>query len=106
MDRLLGSLNYMGRSESWIEARLHEGVLSEGIRCEPMTESGESGDMMPVACPVPAEGYTEKRPWLDALAYSTAELQKDRRSLPPAMRMVPYVRPGECGADEGGQATP
>jgi CRISPR-associated protein Csb2 len=45
---------------------------------------------------VPAEGYAEKRAWLDALAYSTAELQKDRRSLPPAMRMVPYVRPGNA----------
>jgi CRISPR-associated protein Csb2 len=96
LDRLLGSLNYIGRSESWIDARLYQGTLEEGIRCEPMMESGESGDMAPVACPVPADGYTEKRPWLDALAYSTAEFQKDRRSLPPAMRMVPYVRPANA----------
>ena len=96
LGRLLGSLNYIGRSESWIDARLYEGALDEGIRCEPMTESGESGDMVPVACPVPADGYTEKRPWLDALAYSTAEFQNDRRSLPPAMRMVPYVRPANA----------
>ena len=33
---------------------------------------------------------------LDALAYSTAEFQKDRRSLPPAMRMAPYVRPANA----------
>ncbi len=92
LGRLLGSLNYIGRSESWIDARLFDGAIEEGIRCEPMKESGESGDMVPVACPVPVEGYTERRPWLDALAYSTAEFQKDRRSLPPAMRMVPYVR--------------
>ena len=92
LGRLLGSLNYMGRSESWIDARLYEGAPEEGIRCEPMTEGGESGDMVSVACPMPADGYTEKRPWLEALAYSTAEFQKDRRSLPPAMRMVPYVR--------------
>ncbi len=92
LGRLLGSLNYLGRSESWIDARLYDGALDEGIWCEPMTESGKSGDMVPVACPVPADGYMEKRPWLDALAYSTAELQKDRRNLPPAMRMVPYVR--------------
>jgi CRISPR-associated protein Csb2 len=96
LGRLLGSLNYLGRSESWVDARLCDGALDEGIRCEPMTESGESGDMVPVACPVPANGYTEKRPWLDALAYSTAEFQKDRRSLPPAMRMVPYVRTGNA----------
>src|ERR1017187_8741852 len=61
-----------------------------------MPENGENGDMVPVACPVPADGYTEKRPWLHALAYSTAEFQKDRRSLPPAMRMVPYVRPANA----------
>ena len=96
LGRLLRSLNYVGRSESWIDARLYDGIPEEGIRCEPMMESGESGDMVPVACPVPADGYTEKRPWLDALAYSTAEFQKDRRSLPPAMRMVPYVRPGNA----------
>jgi CRISPR-associated protein Csb2 len=96
LDRLLGSLNYIGRSESWIDARLYAGAIDEGIRCEPMTESGESGDMAPVACPVPASLYTENRPWLDALAYSTAEFQKDRRSLPPAMRMVPYVRPADA----------
>jgi CRISPR-associated protein Csb2 len=96
LDRLLGSLNYIGRSESWIDARLYDGAIDEGIRCEPMTESGESGDMVPVACPVPPNGYTERRPWLDALAYSTAEFQKDRRSLPPAMRMVPYVRPANA----------
>lgn len=96
LGRLLGSLNYMGRSESWIDARLHEGTLREGIRCEPMMETDESLDMVPVACPVPADGYRETRPWLDALAYSTAEFQKDRRSLPPAMRLVPYVRPGNA----------
>jgi CRISPR-associated protein Csb2 len=93
---LLGSLNYIGRSESWIDARLHDGAIYEGIRCEPMTESGESGDMVTVACPVPADGYTERRPWLDALAYSTADFQKDRRSLPPAMRMVSYARPANA----------
>src|SRR5207248_1768016 len=88
LGRLLSSLNYVGRSESWVVARLYDGSLGEGISCEPMTESGESGDMVPVACLAPAEGYAEKKPWLDALAYSTAEFQKDRRSLPPAMRMV------------------
>jgi CRISPR-associated protein Csb2 len=96
LGRLLGSLNYIGRSESWIEARLYDGAIDVGIRCEPVTESGECGDLVPVACPVPANVYAEKKPWLDALAYSTAEFQKDRRSLPPAMRTVPYVRPANA----------
>lgn len=96
LERLLVSLNYIGRSESWVVARLYQGVVEGGIRCEPMAESSGAGDMLPVACPVPASAYSEKLPWLDALAYSTAEFQKDRRSLPPAMRMVPYVRPANA----------
>jgi CRISPR-associated protein Csb2 len=90
--RLLNGLNYLGRSESWVEARVHSGAAGEGIWCKPMREDEQNGDMVTVACPVPAGSYSEKRPWLDALTYSTAELLKDRRSLPPAMHMVPYVR--------------
>ena len=96
LDRLLGSLNYVGRSESWVEARVHDGAVQGGIPCEPMAENAEAGEMVPVACAVPESLYAEKRPWLDAIAYSTAEFQKDRRSMPPAMRMVPYVRPADA----------
>ena len=96
LERLLGSLNYMGRSESWIDASLYEGALEGGIRCEPMLDGAQAGDLLAVACPVPAGAYTEKLAWLEALAYSTAQLQKDRRSLPPAMRMVAYVRPANA----------
>jgi CRISPR-associated protein Csb2 len=93
LERLLGSLNFVGRSESWVEARLFEGEVRAAIRCEPLAETDQSGETIPVACPTPATEYHGKRAWLDALAYSTAEFLKDRRSLPPAMRMVQYVRP-------------
>jgi CRISPR-associated protein Csb2 len=96
LTRLLGSLNYVGRSESWVQARLHGGEVEADVRCEPLTETQQGGDVVTVACAVPAEAYQEKRPWLDALAYSTAEFQKDRRSSPPAMRMVQYVRPADA----------
>jgi CRISPR-associated protein Csb2 len=96
LTRLLESLNYVGRSESWVEARLQRGDFETGIRCEPLAQSAESGDVIPVACATPASEYKEKRPWLDAIAYSTAEFQKYRRSSPPAMRMVQYVRPVEA----------
>jgi CRISPR-associated protein Csb2 len=96
LTRLLESLNYVGRSESWVEARLHAGEVRAGVRCEPLTGTEQSGDVVAVACAIPAEVYQEDRPWLDAIAYSTAEFQKDRRSSPPAMRMVQYVRPAEA----------
>lgn len=96
LERLLRSLNYVGRSESWVEARLFEGEVEASIRCEPLAETDLSGEAIPVACVTPPAEYQEKRPWLDAIAYSTAEFLKDRRSLPPAMRTVQYVRPTEA----------
>jgi CRISPR-associated protein Csb2 len=96
LERLLGSLNYVGRSESWVEAKLCRGGLDGGVRCEPMAETGQSGEVVAVACVTPASEYREKRPWLEAIAYSTGEFQKERRSAPPAMRMVQYVRPAEA----------
>ncbi len=93
LERLLGSLNFVGRSESWVEARLFEGEVRASIRCEPLAETDLSGEAIPVACATPSAEYGDRRPWLEAIAYSTAEFLKDRRSLPPAMRMVQYVRP-------------
>jgi CRISPR-associated protein Csb2 len=93
---LLASLNYMGRSESWVEAALVDGQVSSAWRCDPLDRSTESGEAVPVACAIPPDEYKEKRQWLDALAYSTTELLKDRRSGPPAMRLVHYVRPPEA----------
>jgi len=96
LSRLLESLNYVGRSESWVEARLHAGEFEASVRCEPLAGAEQSGDAVAVACATPAEEYQDERPWLEAIAYSTAEFQKDRRSSPPAMRMVQYVRPAEA----------
>ncbi|MGE5647962.1 MAG: type I-U CRISPR-associated protein Csb2 [Acidobacteriota bacterium] len=98
LDELLGALNYLGRSESWVEAavsdRLPEGLTS----CEPAHATGISGELVYISCPVAPEQYQGKRQWFDALTYSTSEMLKERRSEPPAMRNVPYVR--ESGAVE------
>lgn len=91
--QLLGSLNYVGRSESWVEAKLHEGEFESCVRCEPLGNSEAGGEAIAVACVTPRTDYLETRPWLEAIAYSTAEFQKDRRSSPPAMRLVQYGRP-------------
>jgi CRISPR-associated protein Csb2 len=96
LTRFLESLNYIGRSESWVEARLHGGEVEAGVYCEPLVGTEQGGDVVAVACAIPSEVYQENRPWLEAIAYSTAEFQKDRRSSPPAVRMVQYVRPAEA----------
>lgn len=93
---LLRVLNYVGRSESWTDAHLYEGEPEPPVWCEPAGSGESSGEMVPVACVLPASQYQGKQPWMDALTYSTADLLRERRSAPPAMRMVPYVRPSDA----------
>jgi CRISPR-associated protein Csb2 len=93
LDRLLHSLNYIGRSESWVAVRRVESTAIGGLECAPAETGVGGGELIPIACVVPESEYHEKRPWMDALAYSTSDLLKERRSGPPVMRMVQYVRP-------------
>lgn len=90
---LLRNLNYLGRSESWIEAELYSGVPDGPHRCEPAHATEISGEAVPVACALSPADYDGKRPWLDALTVSTTELLKSRRSAPPLLKTVRYVRP-------------
>jgi CRISPR-associated protein Csb2 len=93
LGQLLSSLNYLGRSESWVEARLFDADTPSAVLCTRLGGGEQSGEIVPVACVVAASQYNEKCPWMDALAYSTAEFLSDRRSAPPLMRPVPYLRP-------------
>jgi CRISPR-associated protein Csb2 len=98
LDRLLGGLNYLGRSESWIAARVAAAGSAAGMRCAPAAQSEESGTMVPVACVRAETEYSEKRPWLDALTFSTTELVKgkERRNSPPLLKQVRYVLPKDA----------
>ncbi|HZQ51289.1 MAG TPA: type I-U CRISPR-associated protein Csb2 [Bryobacteraceae bacterium] len=95
LEQLLYGLNYLGRSESWVEARLGRGDCG-AFECRPvvgdeMAERKE--DVVYVACPVPPSEYLGKRPWFEALGYSSNDLLKERLSGPPAMHYVPYGLP-------------
>lgn len=92
LETLLGSLNYLGRSESWVEARLVD--AAHGMACKPASEG--SKDVAYVACPMPVAEYRGKQAWLDALAYSSGTLLKEKLSGPPAMRYVPYELPQDA----------
>jgi CRISPR-associated protein Csb2 len=95
---LLSALNYLGRSESWIDATVADGAPPDLMSCVPAGSEGASGELVYIACPVAPGEYSGKRPWFDALTYSTSEMLKQRRSGPPAMRQVPYVRDPEAVA--------
>jgi CRISPR-associated protein Csb2 len=91
LSTLLSSLNYLGRSESWVEARLTESA-GEGFKCEPCLSKDAGQEIIYVACALPVSEYKLKQPsWIEALAYSTTKLLKDKLSGPPAMQYVPYM---------------
>ncbi len=90
---LLRNLNYLGRSESWVDADLAEHSADGEHVCVPLSLAAGSGQTVPVACVLSPTGYTGKRRWLDALTVSSTELIKGRLSAPPLLRMVRYVCP-------------
>jgi CRISPR-associated protein Csb2 len=113
LDTLLRPLNYVGRSESWVAARVSLEPLIGGWNCWPM-EGKPAGafegpqEEVVVACPTPPGAFrppgarkggakkgapTAAVRWLDSLAWSTDQVHESRMNLPPAMRLVRYRRP-------------
>lgn len=116
LDDLLAAMGYLGRAESWVEAkRITERPDTD---CKPDMESldnatGElKGEIVDLYAPLTADAYrslrrsflpdakTEKRlgttlpeRLLDAISVDTAELRKQGWNQPPAARKVSYLRP-------------
>ncbi|HWR52526.1 MAG TPA: type I-U CRISPR-associated protein Csb2 [Bryobacteraceae bacterium] len=93
LGQLLQNLNYLGRSESWVEADLFDGTPKPDYWCDPLSDPVRGGAPVPVACVVPPEKYAAKQPWFDALTVSTTDMLKRKESAPPLLRTVRYVRP-------------
>jgi len=113
LDRMLGLMNYLGRSESWVAARLRSDINGVKWNCAPNNGSNgrEELEIVRVACPMPEPAYTanpytrpprtkrekpETLSWLDALAFTTDEMQKACLSVPPAFQYADYLRPTRC----------
>lgn len=96
LDGLLMNLNYLGRSESWVSATLHDGPTDGMFRCEPVHLADYDGEAIPVAAVLPPQEYSGKRDWMAALTTSTMDVLKARTSAPPLLRQVRYVRPEKC----------
>jgi len=113
LDSLLSVLNYLGRSESWISARVVRGVTGVEWNCGPVgLDELMGGGTVRVAVPVPPSEYKPlgttgpKKPirgrkapptltWFEAIATGTDLLIKNGLSHPPAMRYAEYVTPDE-----------
>lgn len=116
LDELLSVMGYLGRAESWVEAkRLTDRPQTD---CKPGVDSldtatGElKGEIVDLYAPLPASEYRACRQGflpdaravkklgktlpenlLDALSVDTADLRKQGWSQPPAARKVSYLRP-------------
>ena len=109
---LLFELNYLGRSESWVKARLLDPSTSVDFNCKPVSggEKGPEFETIKLACLKTQEDYhvLPKRPerkkgkgkkaaneplsWLEAVCLSTKELLGEGWSSPPGMTTVSYYR--------------
>ena len=90
---LLENLNFLGRSESWVNAEIWDGPLEAPLEAVVADTVDKDCDLQKVACAVSATDYTGKQPWIDALTYSTADMLKQRTSSPPLLRQIPYSLP-------------
>jgi CRISPR-associated protein Csb2 len=116
LDELLSVMGYLGRAESWVEARCIDSAPVPD--CTPGTEALDTGtgelmgELVTLYAPLPADAYqtlrngflTDKKAikklgatlpdtLLDALSVDTADLRKLGWSQPPAARKVSYLRP-------------
>ncbi len=116
LDDLLDAIGYLGRAESWVDARRCEGGIQ--ANCRPGNESvdvssGEViGEVVTLLAPLPQKEYSALRKsfltdrqaqrrlgatlpehLLDALCVTTPELRKLGWNRPPAARPVNYLRP-------------
>lgn len=126
LDALLFVMGYLGRAESWVEARRLNGWQGK-CNCYPSeeaidAETGEVGDLVPLWLPRTAADYATFRrnsletvkarklpsredkavhstlpeDWLAAISLDTGELQAAGWSAPPAARQAYYRRPKDA----------
>jgi CRISPR-associated protein Csb2 len=104
---LWSSLNYLGRSESWVEARVAD-VSMPRWNCTPVAAGAvpEGKEVVSVAgildpdtfdsagLAVPGKGKTKPRnvPWFEALTWGSAETIAATMNRPPAMEPIFYLR--------------
>lgn len=116
LDDLLAVMGYLGRSESWVEAKRTD--TAPNANCQPGdsaidTDTGEiKGELVTLYAPLPSVEYqmlrarflvgkksqkkfgdTLPETLLGALSVDTSDLRKLGWSQPPAARKVSYLRP-------------
>lgn len=116
LDDLLEALGYLGRAESWVEAKRVDGEFQ--ANCVPGSEAMDKetgelrGEIVSLYAPLPLPEYnalrqrflTDKKvekklgatlpeKLVDALSVETSDLRKQGWNQPPAARKINYLRP-------------
>jgi len=110
LDLLLKEINYLGRSESWVDARAYIGELEQTWNCAP-ARIAPPGEEIPLACLLGESAYANltQRPrakahgkkkeaqdslsWLDALCMTSMDVLDGGWSAHPVLKHTAYVRP-------------
>jgi len=110
---LLGELSYLGRSESWVKARILDAGTQYSFNCGPRDVFASTTPAEPVqtACLCSEEEYqalptkpcarrkgkgqraSEALSWLSAIGLSTTDLLAQGWSSPPALKVLELQRP-------------
>ncbi|MDD4126335.1 MAG: type I-U CRISPR-associated protein Csb2 [Methanomicrobium sp.] len=113
LDLMLSSLNYLGRSESWVEARIIPHPKGIKWNCAPDYCENPVKNLEPlkVACPVPLEDYIESPyiakavkkkdndrefSWMETFTFTTSDMLSSGMNIPPGFLFVTYLRRNDC----------
>lgn len=102
LDDLLGELNYLGRSESWVRARVLEQSDEVEFNCglSDATDIDYRSERVTVACLKTIDEHKAQPnvqiDWLDAIRLSSKDLLHEGWSAPPALKELEVLRPGDA----------
>lgn len=113
LDLLLNGLNYLGRSESWIDARAHAGEGPGSWNCVP-AHAATAGEDVTLACLRGGNAYANlprhpqaktrgnkkeakgSLPWLEALCLTSMDVLDGGWSAHPVLQQIAYTRPTDA----------
>ena len=111
LSTLLESLNYLGRSESWVEAKIDTETQPTNRNCGPVDSpfqiAQSNQEKVQVACLRPRESYealspkpmlgkgkkARPRSWLEAICMGSKDIYAEGWSHHPALLPLDYLRP-------------
>ena len=113
LNEMLSKLNYLGRSESWVEAKVISETNGTKWNCAPDYYGTSDRKLEPVkvACPLAMEAYDQspyiakaKKPkekdremsWMEALTFTTSDMLRSNLNVPPGFKFVTYLRKANC----------